>query len=147
MANENFINRCFEKAKNAALLSDYGKFHVGCIAVYENQIIGVGCNSNKTHPKQKYYNKYRHLSFDRCEPMPKIHAEMMCLNSISKLDVDFSKVTLFVYRQLKMTPYGMARPCQACMNAIKDLGIKNIFYTSNDGYVRETIAANNFERT
>lgn len=144
--NENFSHRYFEKARNAALLSDYGKFHIGCIAVYCNQIIGIGCNSNKTHPKQRYYNKYRNMASDNCEPIPKIHAEMMCLNAISKLDIDFSKVHLYVYRPLKMTPYGMARPCQACMNAIKDLGIKNVYYTSNNGYVHEIIENFNNER-
>lgn len=30
-------------------------------------------------------------------------------------------------------------PCPSCMAAIKDLGIKDIFYTSNDGYVHERI--------
>ena len=33
----------------------------------------------------------------------------------------------------------MARPCPSCMAAIKDLGIKNIYYTTNDGYSYERL--------
>ena len=52
----------FNKAYEVAKISDYPKIHVGCIAVYQNTIIGIGCNSNKTHPRQKYYNRYREQS-------------------------------------------------------------------------------------
>lgn len=31
----------------------------------------------------------------------------------------------------------MARPCPACMSAIKELGIKNIYYTTDNGYAYE----------
>ena len=51
--------RLFTKARQAALQSDYHREHVGCIAVYQGKIIGVGYNSEKTHPIQYYYNKYR----------------------------------------------------------------------------------------
>ena len=132
-------NRYFKKARDAAMLSDFYKCHVGCVAVYGGQVIGIGCNSNKTHPKQQYYNRYRHLVGGNCEPVPKIHAEMMCLNSISKMDIDFSKVHLYVYRIRKDIVFGMSRPCQACMNAIRDLGIKHIHYTSDDGYAHENL--------
>lgn len=33
----------------------------------------------------------------------------------------------------------MARPCASCMQAIKDLGIREIYYTTNDGYSYEKI--------
>ena len=34
---------------------------------------------------------------------------------------------------------GMARPCASCMQAIKDLGIREIYYTTNDGYSYEKL--------
>ena len=34
---------------------------------------------------------------------------------------------------------GMARPCPACMQYIKDMGIKNIYYTTGDGFVHEVL--------
>ena len=51
--------RFFEKARQVAMISDYHKTHVGCVAVYHGNIIGIGCNCNKTHPTQDHYNKYR----------------------------------------------------------------------------------------
>lgn len=51
--------RLFTRARQVALQSDYNREHVGCIAVYQGKIIGIGCNSEKTHPIQYYYNKYR----------------------------------------------------------------------------------------
>ena len=127
----------FEKAKNAAMQSDYAKARVGCIAVYHGSVVGTGYNSNKTHPLQQYYNRYRIKSGAL---LPKIHAEINCINSIKDLDINFSKVKLYIYRIRRDQPFGMARPCLSCMAALKDLGIKNLYYTTNDGYVYERIS-------
>lgn len=99
-------------------------------------IISIGCNRNKTHPSQSFYNKYRIKSEYM---LPKLHAEVNCLNAMKGLDVNFSKVKLYIYRIRKDKPFGLSRPCPSCMAFIKDLGIKNIYYTSNDGYVHERI--------
>lgn len=133
----NQINyRYFKKARQVAMISDYSKTHVGCIAVYHGNIIGIGCNCNKTHPIQKYYNKYREKSK---ELLPKLHAEINCINQIKNLDINFSKVKLYIYRIRRDQPFGLARPCPSCMAAIKDLEIQDIYYTSNDGYCYERI--------
>lgn len=42
--------RYFQKAHQAAEISDYKRTHVGCVAVYQGNIIGIACNTNKTHP-------------------------------------------------------------------------------------------------
>ena len=42
--------RYFNKARQIADISDYSKIHIGCVAVYQGQVIGLGCNTNKTHP-------------------------------------------------------------------------------------------------
>lgn len=126
----------FDKAKQAAMLSDYYKTHIGCVAVYQGSIIGIGCNCNKTHPSQKYYNQYRTKSETM---LPKLHAEINCINQIRNLDINFSKVKLYIYRIRKDQPFGLSRPCPSCMAMIKDLGIRDIYYTTNDGYVHERI--------
>lgn len=128
--------RYFEKARQIAQISDYHKTHVGCIAVYHGNIIGIGCNCNKTHPAQKYYNRYREKSENL---PPKLHAEINCINQIKNLNINFPKVKLYIYRIRKDQPFGLSRPCPSCMAAIKELGIRNIYYTSNDGYIHEKI--------
>ena len=128
--------RYFKKARHVASISDYKKQHIGCVAVYQGQVIGLGCNTNKTHPTQKFYNRYREQSDSM---LPKLHAEINCLNQIRHLDINFSKVKLYIYRIRKYQPFGLSRPCPSCMAAIKDLGIRDIYYTTNDGYSYERL--------
>ena len=135
----NIDYRYFDKARQVATISDYNKFHIGCVAVYQGQIIGLGCNCNKTHPTQKFYNRFREQSEVL---LPKLHAEISCINQIKNLDVNFSKVKLYIYRIRNDQPFGLARPCPSCMAAIKDLGIREIFYTTNDGFGYEHLEKN-----
>ena len=131
--------RYFEKARKIATISDYYKTHIGCVAVYQGQVIGLGCNCNKTHPTQKYYNRYRKPSDNM---LPKLHAEINCINQIKHLNINFAKVKLYIYRIRKDQPFGIARPCASCMAAIKDLGIRDVYYTTNDGYAYEKLEKN-----
>ena len=128
--------RFFQKARQIANISDYSRIHIGCIAVYQGQVIGLGFNTNKTHPVQKFYNKYRTTS-DYI--LPKLHAAIRCINQIKHLDINFSKVKLYIYRIRKDQPFGLSRPCPSCMAAIKDLGIRDVYYTTNDGYSYERL--------
>ena len=127
----------FKKARTVAEISDFYKTHIGCVAVYQGRIISIGCNLNKTHPIQKYYNKYRRNAESL---LPKLHAEINCINQIRDMDIVFSNVKLYIYRIRKDRPFGLSRPCPSCMAAIKDLGIKDIYYTTNNGYVHERLS-------
>lgn len=129
----------FDKAKNVSFLSDFKQTHIGCVAIYKKQVIGVGYNTNKTHPIQMKYNKYRDLEWNGIQPKAKLHAELMCLLNIKDLNIDFAKVKIFIYREDKNGHLALSRPCEACMRAIKDLGIKEINYTTYQGYSKEKI--------
>ena len=59
------------------------------------------------------------------------------------MNVNFSRVKLYIYRIRVDQPFGMARPCLSCMAAIKDIGIRDIYYTTNDGYVYERLEEHN----
>lgn len=132
----NTDKKFFKKAKQVAHISDFPKIHVGCVAVYKGKVIGFASNLSKTHPVQKYYNKYR----DRDENFePKLHAEINCINSIKHTNIQFNKVKLYIYRPRISLPTGMCRPCPSCMAAIKDLGIKHIYYTTDEGYAYEKL--------
>ena len=98
--------RYFDKSRQIADISDYNRIHIGCVAVYQGQIIGLGCNTNKTHPTQKFYNKYRTPSDYM---LPKLHAEISCINQIKHLDINFSKVKLYIYRIRNDQPFGLSR--------------------------------------
>ena len=133
--------RYFDKARKVANISDYHRIHIGCVAVYQGQVIGLGCNTNKTHPTQKYYNKYRKPSDSM---LPKLHAEISCINQIKHLDINFTKVKLYIYRIRKDQPFGLSRPCLSCMAAIEYLCSRYVYYTTNDGYAYEKLEKNKF---
>lgn len=78
----------FDKARQAALISDFPRPHIGCVAVYHGQVIAAGFNRQKTHPRQRYYNRYR-IQSDSL--LPKLHAEIACINQIKNLDINFPK--------------------------------------------------------
>lgn len=135
--------RYFDLAKNASTFSDYNKVHIGCVIVYKKQVIGIGWNTKKTNPIQKYYNQFRTTEddireYDINSHTNSLHAEMMAiLNATRTFKGDLSKCSIFVYRELKNGNLGIAKPCKACSQMLQDFGIKNIYYTTENGYVYE----------
>lgn len=126
----------FRVAKTMANLSDFPKVQVGCCAVYKHKIISSGCNSIKTNPVQKRLNIYR---FDEETPAS-LHAEISCLLPlINRRDIDFSDVSLYIYREYKNGRLAISKPCPSCMALIQELGIRRIYYTGNDSYISEEL--------
>jgi len=134
------IAKFFQLARNASQFSDFDNAvsrHLGCVIVYRNRIISVGWNCDKEHPAQKKYNKERGFNPTNCKNS--LHAEMYALVKTDGLDIDWSKATMFVYRELANGRCAMARPCKACMKAILDRGIKNVYYTTGIVYEHEVV--------
>jgi deoxycytidylate deaminase len=129
-------------AKSVSQFSDFcgdtTSRHTGCVIVHKNRVLSVGWNTNKEHPLQKKYNKERGFNTDICRNS--LHAEMYALVKTEGLDIDWSKATVFVYRECADGFCAMARPCKACMKAIMDRGIKNICYTTDRIYAEEVIS-------
>lgn len=131
----------FKKAYEISCLSDFPRVHIGCIAVYKKDIIGIGYNIRKTSPIQSKYNTLgkRILLSNNGKPVNEfLHAEIACLNMIRNMDIDFSKVRLYISRKNCWNELACCRPCAACEYAIKELGIKSVYYTDDiNKYVRE----------
>ena len=131
----------FKKAYEISHLSDFPRVHIGCIAVYKKDIIGIGYNTRKTSPIQSKYNTLggRKLYSNNGKPVNEyLHAEIDCLNMIRNMDIDFSKVRLYISRKNCWNELACCRPCTACEYAIKELGIKSVYYTDDiNKYVRE----------
>ena len=125
--------RGYELARKSSLKSDFNRQSLGAVAVYGNKVLAYGWNRNKTSSIQAKYNFER--GFDGYAHKSSIHAEMMVVNKIKYLDVDFSAVKIFVWRG-KNSPL-MSKPCAACEKAMRDLGIKKIYYTGNNSYIEE----------
>lgn len=138
--------RFFRKAKSMTELSDFNRIHLGCVMVYKNKVISVGHNTYKTHPVQKKFQD--DVDFDRNGNVSHLHAkhaEIDCLVSVKREDIDWSKVEVYIYRARKIKPYGMARPCKACMKALQNKGIRHIYYTTDYGLAYEDISSVSLE--
>ena len=138
--------RYFELAKREADKSTFPRFHVGCVVVYGGHVIGSGTNSEKSDTIQARYNRYRHFNNSETHvPVNHaIHAEIAALKSIPypvAQQIDWRKVRTFTYRICvgHDSGKGYSRPCAACMNYIHDLGIRQVFYTTDRGYAAERL--------
>ena len=138
---ETRIAHYFQLAKNACQYSDNKRARLGSVIVYKNKILSIGWNvENKTNPLQQEYNKLRDYGgVDVRLTKSSLHAEFSAMLKIKNMDIDFGRVHMFVYRERKDGSIGYARPCEACMGFAKTLGIKNIYYTTDDGFCYERI--------
>jgi deoxycytidylate deaminase len=130
--------RYFELARKASEFSDFDMHHLGCVIIYKNYILSVGYNTNKTHPIQMQYNKYRNFN-NPDNVKHKLHAEVAALSKIKDLDIDWSKVEIYIYRENKNGKPALSYPCIGCRNYIKIVGIKHLYYTIDGDYQYERL--------
>lgn len=131
------LRKVTELAKESSFVKINGKtVRVGSSIYMGNRLVSSAVNSNKTNPKVVKYNNI--LPFEKT---PFLHAEMAAIISAAKkIDIkDFRYCTLYVARKLKIDGCGLARPCPACMEAIREYGIPKVIYTTDSGYAVEFI--------
>jgi tRNA(Arg) A34 adenosine deaminase TadA len=110
-----------------------GRFKLAAAIVYKKHIIAIGLNSYKTHPIMNGEGYKEGQVF--------LHAEMDAIrNALNYIDADqLSKCDLYIARvkrpngKSRKWISGLARPCPGCMRGIANFGIKNVYYTLNEG--------------
>ena len=128
----------FDHAAKIAMDSKFDVYHLGCVAVLKNRIIASSPNKLKTHPLQKMYDSYREFNCrSELKNMHSLHAEIACLNSLRYQNINYKDIELYIVRIRRDGNFGLARPCVACSQYIKNLGIHKIFYSTNHGYAYE----------
>lgn len=137
MYSDKKIRKFFEKAKTMCGISDNPKNKVGAVLVYKNRIVSVGFNQQKSNPIQKEYNLCRcdgkrYFDIDKCTNS--IHAETSAILSAQKLNIDLSECSIFVSRIKKSGVQGLSKPCKACQKLLLDNGIKDWYYTLDNGW-------------
>lgn len=130
----------FKAAKKCAEQSNYrgaSNAKIGAVAVFRRTIIAQGHNQDKTHPLQQRYNIYRYDVNGNHYYPSKMHAEIELISKIRYLDINFSEVEIYVYRETKDGKKALAKPCLACETALRELGIRRVYYTGNNSYISE----------
>lgn len=114
-------NRIYQLAQKLARKSDHHSYRLGCVIYRNGDIIGLGFNQLKTHPKSPH-------------PWHSIHAEFAAaLEALNRKD-SLKGYYCFVYRENVSGKIGMAKPCTSCMKFLFELGIEKVFYTTNESY-------------
>jgi len=100
--------------------------------IYRGNIISVGFNQNKTHPMQ--------LKWMVNPKRTTLHAEVNAIVRASRVlgEYEFSRSSIYVARVKKEEirgnwMYGMAKPCAGCMRCIISFGIRELWYSTDDG--------------
>lgn len=124
-----------EVAKSASKLSTHPTFKIGAVVAHGTSILATGVNQEKSHPLQKQYNRARGT---RATEWSYLHAELAALLKV-KDPKALNGATIYVSRSFKSGCNALARPCEACMEAIIDRGIKSIVYTTEYGIAEELV--------
>ena len=127
----------FKIAQSLSTMSDH-RVKIGCVVVNKHRIVSSGHNSNsKCHAVQAQLD----MKYFNCNCSGKVHAETSALIPLLKSNEDYSRATLYTYREYKDGSLAMSRPCSRCMELIKRLGITTIKYTTDHGYAVEYLEA------
>lgn len=128
----------FEVAAAAAATSHHKKAQIGAVIVSNKHILSVGVNQHtKTHPMQKQYNVHRYgIKNDTLSHCT--HAEIDAISKAKNTKM-LKQSRIYVSRVKKDGSLGMCRPCPACLQALGNSGISEIFYTTDLGYAHEVI--------
>lgn len=104
--------------------SDHPVHKMSCVIADKNQVISIGFNKMKKHPKSNH-------------PWRCLHAEVSAL--LDNKFADLKGCTAYVYREDKAGQPAIAKPCPSCMQALKLAGIKKVWYSDNGGYKEERV--------
>lgn len=119
-ANVRKVRRTLQLSKQAP---DDQPYKVGCLIFKKNVQIGEGVNAMaKTHPRASEVYEY---------PFP--HAELMATHKVDdKAKLQGSVAYVARYRKDDGQP-GMAKPCLKCMEHLRSVGVKRVYFTTEHG--------------
>jgi len=111
------------KSSKTAAASNHPKHHLGCVIVKSGRILASGYNSVNRHNT----NSYRKFNNS-------IHAEQCAIQKLLTSPTALFGATLYVSR-IHNGRLLLARPCAFCMELIRAVGIKKIFYSDSNGSI------------
>ena len=104
--------------------SNHEKWKIGSVVWRGGSVLGKGHNRQRNSPAVVEDEKYYHCS---------VHAEVDALKNSGETN----GAKIFVARITKGGNIGLAKPCPRCYEAIKESGIKKVYYTTSTGEWKE----------
>lgn len=119
MQIQKIFNLTIDQAKLSPGIGSNKNYRLGaCLFDKKKRILAIENNSYKTHPLVLKFSNY-----------PFLHAEMSCLIH-NGLD-NSRNCDIMVVRLRKDNSLAMALPCPDCEDALKQSGIRRVYYTTN----------------
>lgn len=107
-------------AISTAEKSDHSRWRLGSVIWRGGSVISTGFNRVKNDPAIIENDKYFHCT---------VHAEVDALKNAGSAE----GAKIFVARITRSGRLGLAKPCPRCEDAIREAGIKKVFYTDEKG--------------
>jgi tRNA(Arg) A34 adenosine deaminase TadA len=121
MISDNFLQLAIDTAKSSP-----SKKRVGAVLLKKNKVIATAVNlEKKSHPLQAKFARRVGLG-----PKIFLHSEIHALIK-AREDAD----TIVVARVNPQDKMRNAKPCPICSLALEEAGVKNIWYSTDDGFV------------
>ena len=119
-------SRFFNLARNIASNSEYGKIRHGAVLVKGGSVL------NACHNKDSYSSfggRFRaaHKGHDT------VHAELGCILGMPRNVT--TGADIYVCRINKEGDFRYSKPCPMCHAALKHVGVKRVYYTTNDNTI------------
>lgn len=122
---ERFIRRAQQVSTNTSCT-----FLVGAVIARGSRIVSTGCCSKKTHPQ----NPKLKSPTKRNQLCAEVKTALKALKLISSEEI--KKCTIYVARSRKDGSMAMAKPCSHCLSFLREVGIKNVYYTNSTGAIQ-----------
>ena len=122
----NRTQRYLNLAKNIAWQSTYGKIKHGAVLVKGGSVINMCCNKDKFC---SFGARFRDSNRGR----PTVHAELGCILGLSR-NVTVG-ADIYVCRVNRQGKFRNSKPCAMCHEALKHVGVKRVYYTTNEDVI------------
>lgn len=126
MQISNKIKRYFNLGRNIAYNSPYGKLRHGAVLIRGGSVMNASFNKDSY---SSFGTRFRSPSRGPAT----VHAEIGCILGMSR-DVT-SGADLYVCRINREGEFRNSKPCSMCHEALKHVGVKRVYYTTNDNTV------------
>jgi deoxycytidylate deaminase len=120
------VKHCIRAAHMASMSTE--KFRLGAVLARGKDVIGVGYNVGRTHPRMQRFNPDKSYS-------PGLHAEVSACMGVD--DRQLIGADLYVVRLSKAGKWTMAKPCEICQKFLTDVGIKRVYYSNKVGEMEQ----------
>lgn len=112
----------FNLAEKLAKKSDHPSQKHAAVIVRRGEILGLGINKLKTHPRSPDEFRFCHAEFSAT------------LNAGLE---DLTGAEVYVLRRRKDGILGNSKPCKNCEGLLKTLGVKTVYYSVEEGFKKE----------